>query len=150
LLAESSISDLVEDRVYDDFYEFEDFLNQKANQAKFPAVAIETDGDEQGQKLSGHDQLNNATLTITCFHQVHSGKMRSRSKRIRDAQKTLLRKIDTLVSAIKAYLNPLAGAEISGLTIRYSHVNAITDGIFETEDNRRIITKELNFSVTYS
>ena len=150
LLAEPSISSLIQTRVYDDFYEFEDFLNQKANSSKFPAIAIETGGDEQEEKLSGHNQLNNSQLIVTCLHQIHLGKMRSRSASVKAKQKTLLREIDTLVAAVKAYLNNLLGSTLSGIFVRKSHVVSIVDGTFDSDDNRRIITKELSFSVIYS
>ena len=150
MLTQVSITSLINTRIFDDFFEFEDFLNQKANSNQFPAISIETSGDELEEKLTGHNQLDNAELIITCYNQVHIGKMRSRSASVKTAQKTLLRKVDAVSSAVKAYLNDLMGDTISGLYIRRSHVNSITDGVFENEDNRRIITRELSFSVMYS
>lgn len=150
MLAEGTISTLIGTRVFDDFFEFEDFLNQTANKNQFPAISVETGGDELEEKLTGHNQLDTASLIITCYNQVHIGKMRSRSATVKAAQKTLLRKVDAVSAAVKAYLNDLTGDTISGLYIRHSHVNSITDGDFENEDNRRIITRELSFSVMYS
>ena len=150
MLTQLSITSLIDQRIFDDFFEFEDFLNQKANKNSFPAISIETAGDELEEKLTGHNQLDNAELIITCYNQVHIGKMRSRSPNVKAKQKTLLRKVDPVVSAVKTYLNNLMGETITGLHIRRSHVNNITDGVFESEDNRRIITRELSFTVTYS
>lgn len=150
MLTQLSITSLIDDRIFDDFFEFEDFLNQKANKRQFPAISVETSGDELEEKLTGHNQLDTASLIITCYNQVHIGKMRSRSASVKAKQKTLLRKVDAVSAAVKTYLNDLMGETISGLYIRHSHVNSITDGDFENEDNRRIITRELSFSVMYS
>ena len=150
MLAESTISTLIGTRVFDDFFEFEDFLNQTANKNQFPAISVETSGDELEEVLNGHDHLETASLTITCYNQVHLGKLRSRSATVKATQKTLLRQVDAVSAAVKAYLNDLMGDTISGLYIRHSHINSITDGVFENEDNRRIITRELSFSVMYS
>ena len=150
MLTQLSITSLIDQRIFDDFFEFEDFLNQKANKNQFPAISVETSGDELEEKLTGHNQLDTASLIITCYNQVHIGKMRSRSASVKAKQKTLLRKVDAVSAAVKTYLNDLMGETISGLYIRHSHVNSITDGDFENEDNRRIITRELSFSVMYS
>ena len=87
-IAEPTINNLISGRAFDYFYEFEDFLNQKANSGKFPAVTVETDGDENELNQDGHDNLNDASFSITCYQQVHLGKMRSRSASVRTAQKT--------------------------------------------------------------
>jgi hypothetical protein len=76
--------------------------------------------------------------------------MRSRSASVRAAQKTLLRNVDTLSAAVKAYLNGLKGSTISGLYIRRSHIDSIVDSTFETEGNREIITREISFTALYS
>jgi len=150
MAAEGTISSLVGSRVFDYFYEFEDLLNQKANANKFPAITVETDGDENELNQDGHDDINQASFSITCYQQIHLAKMRSRSASVRAAQKTLLRNIDTLSAAVKAYLNGLKGSTISGIYIRRSHIDSISDSTFETEENREIITREISFTALYS
>jgi hypothetical protein len=150
IIAESSINTLISGRCFDYFYEFEDLLNQKANSNKFPAITIVTDGDENELNQDGHDNINQASFSITCYQQIHLAKMRSRSATVRAAQKTLLRQVDTLSAAVKAYLNGLKGSTISGLYIRKSHIDSISDSTFETEGNREIITREISFTALYS
>jgi hypothetical protein len=70
--AESTISTLVSDRVFDMFYEFEDLLNRKANSInKFPAITIESDTGDTENNLDSHDNLIFETLTITAYQQIH-------------------------------------------------------------------------------
>lgn len=150
MAAESTINSLVGSKVFDYFYEFEDLLNQKANKNKFPAITVESNGDENELNQDGHDNLNEASFTITCYQQIHLGKMRSRSANVRASQKAILRDIDNLSSACKAYLNGLKGSTISGIYIRRSHIDSIVDSTFETEENREIITREISFTALYS
>lgn len=147
--AEATISTLVGTRVFDMFYEFEDLLNQKANQSKFPAITIEQDTWEREQNQDGHDNLINSTFSITLYMQIHLGKLRSRNATVRTKQKNLLRSIDTLNDAVVTYINSLGGV-VSSYYIRNSHVNDVSDGVFETDDNREIVTKEIDYKVTYS
>ena len=67
MLTQLSITSLIDQRIFDDFFEFEDFLNQKANKNQFPAISVETSGDELEEKLTGHNQLDTASLIITCY-----------------------------------------------------------------------------------
>lgn len=149
-IAESTINNLISGRAFDYFYEFEDLQNQKANSSKFPAITVETDSDENELNQDGHDNINEATFSITCYQQIHLAKMRSRSASVRAAQKTLLRTVDTLSAAVKTYLNNLKGSTISGFYIRRSHIDSIGDGVFESEANREIITREISFTALYS
>jgi len=149
-IAEPTINSLISGRAFDYFYEFEDLLNQKANSSKFPAITVETEGDENELNQDGHDNINDASFTITCYQQIHLAKMRSRSASVKASQKTLLRKVDNLSAAVKAYLNGLKGSTLSGLYIRRSHIDSITDSTFETEGNREIITREISFTALYS
>lgn len=149
LIANAGINALISGRAFDMFYEFEDFLNQKANSNKFPAITVEQDTWVNEQNQDGHDNLINGSFSITLYQQVHLGKMRSRSATVRAAQKTLLRSIDTLNDLVVAYINSLSGT-LSSYYIRNSHIDAVSDGIFETEGNREIVTKEINYTVIYS
>ena len=149
LIANVGINALISGRAFDMFYEFEDLLNQKANVSKFPAITVEADSWENEQYQDGHDNYITGSFSVTLYQQVHLGKMRSRSATVRAEQKTLLRSIDTLNDLVVAYLNSLSGT-LSSYYIRNSHIDAVSDGIFETEGNREIITKEINYTVIYS
>ena len=149
LIANTGINSLISGRAFDYFYEFEYLLNKKANAKKFPAITVEADAWENEQNQDGHDNIINASFSVTLYQQVHLGKLRSRSARVRTDQKTLLRSIDTLNDLVVAYLNGLSGT-ISSFYIRNAHIDAVSDGIFETEGNREIVTKEINYTVIYS
>lgn len=149
LIANVGINAVISGRAYDMFYEFEDLLNQKANASKFPAITVEQDSWENEQNQDGHDNYIEGSFSITLYQQVHLGKMRSRSATVRNAQKTLLRSIDTLNDLVVSYINSLSGV-LSSYYIRNSHIDAVSDGIFETEGNREIVTKEISYTVIYS
>ena len=148
--AESTISDLVSTRVFDMFYEFEDLLNRKANAiGNFPAITIESETGETENNLDQHDNLKFETLTITCYQQVHLQKLRSRSQTIRDAQRDILRQVDTLAAAVTDFILDKTGI-IGDYYIRASHISSDSDGVFESEGNREIVTREISYVVTYS
>ena len=147
--AESTINNIVSGKVFDMFYEFEDLLTQKANASKFPAITIQQDSWEREQNQDGHDNIINTSFSITLYQQLHLGKLRSRVASIRTTQKNLLRDIDTLNDAVVSYINNLGGV-LSSYYIRNSHIDLVADGVFETEGNREIITKEISYTVTYS
>lgn len=150
LIADAGINALISGRCYDRFYEFEDFLNQKPNSSSFPAMTVESEQDENEQNQDGHDNLKTALFTITCYTQIHLANLKSRSATVRNAQKTLIRNLDTLSGLVVAYLNTLSGT-LSTYFIRNSHVeNGAQDGVFETEENRKIITSEISLQVIYS
>lgn len=149
LIADAGINALISGRSFDMFYEFEDLLNQKANVNKFPAITVESESWENEDNQDGHDNIINGSFAITLYQQVHLGKMRSRSATVRAAQKTLLRSIDTLNDLVVTYLNTLSGT-LSTYYIRNSHIDSVRDGVFETDGNREIVTKEINYTVIYS
>jgi len=149
LIANAGINAVIAGRAYDMFYEFEDLLNQKANSSKFPAITVEADSGENEQNQDGHDNIKTAAFSITIYQQVHLGNMRSRSATIKTAQKNLLRAIDTLNDLVVAYLNTLSGT-LDTYYIRNSHVTSNADGVFETEGNREIVTKEINLTIIYT
>jgi len=150
LISNAGINALIAGRCFDRFFEFEDFKNQKANAGKFPIITVESEESENEQNQDGHDNINTALFTITCYTQVHLGKMRSRSASIRNAQKTIIRSLDTLSELVVTYFNTLTGT-LGSYFIRNSHVdNGGQDGVFETEDNREIISTQISLEVTYS
>lgn len=150
LIADNDINALINGRCFDRFYEFEDFLNQKPNASKFPVITVESEESENEQNMDGHDNLNVALLTVTCYTQVHLQKLRSRSASVRNGQKTLMRSLDTLSDLVVTYLNTLTG-NLSSYFIRNSHVdNGAQDGIFESQDNRQIVSTQISLEVIYS
>ena len=150
LIADAGINALISGRCYDRFFEFEDFLNQKANSNKFPVMTVESEQSENEQNQDGHDNLNTALFTITCYTQVHLGKLRSRSESVRNGQKSIMRALDTLSDLVVTYFNSLSGT-LGSYYIRNSHVdNGAQDGVFETEDNREIISTQISLEITYS
>ena len=149
LIANAGINAVIAGRAYDMFYEFEDLLNQKANNSKFPAITVEADAWENEQNQDGHDNIKTASFSITIYQQVHLGNMRSRSSTIKTAQKTLLRAIDTLNDLVVTYINNLSGT-LDTYYIRNSHITSNADGVFETEGNREIVTKEINLTIIYT
>jgi hypothetical protein len=148
LIADAGINAVIAGRAFDMFYEFEDLLNRKANRSKFPAITVESETWENEQNQDGHDNLINTSLSITLYQQVHLGNMKSRSATVRAAAKATLRAIDTLNDLVVSYLNSLSGA-LGSYYIRNSHVTSVSDGIFEVEDNREIITKEIDLAILF-
>ena len=149
-ITEPTISAIVGARVFDMFYDFEDFLNSSANRvSKFPAITIESEGNENENNLSAHDNLNRETFTITCYQQVNLSKLRSRSSSVRNKERDILRQIDTLGDAVNAFIKDKREV-IDTYNIRSSHISSDTDDVFETEDNREIITRVLTYNVGWS
>ena len=150
LIADAGINALISGRCYDRFFEFEDFLNQKPNSSKFPVMTVESEQGENEQNQDGHDNLKTGLFTITCYTQVDTKKLRSRSTSVRNGQKTLIRSLDTLKDLVVAYLNALSGT-LSSYYIRNSHCsNDGQDGVLEEEENRRIIESQISLEVIYS
>jgi hypothetical protein len=146
----TAITDIVSDRITDMFYEFEDFLNSSANSVnKFPAVSIEADGYEVENNVTGHDNLINGSYTITCYQIVNLSKMRSRSATVRNKERDKLRQVDTLAQAIVDYLLDKRGV-IGSYYMRKPHIEAVSDGVAESDDNREVVTRDINFSIMYS
>ena len=110
MIADGSINAVISGRAFDLFYEFEDFLNRKANASKFPAITVEEEGWENEQNQDGHDNLITSNFSVTIYQQVHLGNMRSRSASVRNKAKLVLRAIDTLNDLVVPYLNTLNGA----------------------------------------
>jgi len=150
-IAEGTISALVDTRVFDMFFEFEDFLNSKANAiSSFPAITIESDTGETENNLDSHDNLIHETLSITIYQQVNLQKLRSRQQTVRNKERDTKRQVDTVADAITAYILDKRGVIDAAYYIRSSHISSDSDGVFETEGNREIVTRELSYVVTYS
>jgi len=146
----TAVSDIVDERIFDMFYLFEDHLNSKANAvSKFPAISIETDTYIPENNLDTHDNLIIGSFTITCYQQINTSKFRSRSKAVRDKERDRLREVDTLQEVVISYLLDKRGT-LGIYTLRQPHIENISDGVFESEDNREVITKEISYSITYS
>jgi len=146
----TAVTDLVGDNITDMFYDFEDFLNSSANSVgKFPAISVESDAYEPENNLDGHDNLIDGLYTITCFQIVNLSKMRSRSEDVRNAERDKLREVDTLEQLVVDYLVDKRGI-IGSYFLRQPHIEAVADGDSGTGDNREIVTRVINFSITYS
>lgn len=146
----TAITDLVGDRIFDMFYLFEDFMNSRANAvSKFPALSIETDTYIPENNLDAHDNLIVGSYTITCYQQINKTKFRSRSATVRDKEIANLRKVDTLQDVVVSYLLDKRGT-LGIYTLRQPHIENVSDGVFESEDNREVITREISYSITYS
>ncbi len=149
-IAESTINALVDTRVFDMFFEFEDFLNSKANAiSSFPAITIESDTGDTENNLDSHDNLKFETLSITIYQQVNLQKLRSRNPTVRTAARDNKRQVDTVADAVTAYILDKRGI-IDTYFLRASHISSDSDGVFETEGNREIVTREISYVVTYS
>jgi hypothetical protein len=146
----TAITDIVGDRITDMFYEFEDFLNSSANSvSKFPAISIEADGYEPEDNITGHDNLINGLYTIKCYQVVNLSKMRNRSQAVRDKERDKLRDVDAVSQAVIDYLVDKRGM-VGEYYLRHPHIEAVSDGVEESAENREVITREISFSVTYS
>ena len=150
LRAEASINSIVDTRIFDMFYEFEDFLNSSANSvSKFPAMTIEQDTWERENNLDVHDNLIYASYTITCYQVVNLSKFKNRSQAVRDKERDKLREVDTLQDAVVNYLIDKRGV-LGSYTVLKSHIESVADGVFESEDNREVITREITYSITFN
>lgn len=146
----TAVTDIAGDRITDMSYEFEDFLNSSANSvSKFPAVSIEADNYEPENNLTGHDNLIVGAFTITCYQIINLSKRRARSTAVKTKERNKLREVDTLAQAIIDYLVDKRGI-VGGYYLRQPHIENVSDGIAESDDNRNVITREISFSVTYS
>ncbi len=146
----TAITDIVGDRITDMFYEFEDLLNSSANSvSKFPALSIEADSYTPENNVTGHDNLIVGAFTITCYQIVNLSKMRSRSATVKAKEKNKLRVVDTLAQTVIDYLVDKRGV-IGGYYLRKPHIENVSDGIAESDDNREVVTREISFSITYS
>lgn len=150
LRAEASINSIVETRVFGMFYEFEDFLNSSANSvSKFPAMTVEQDTWERENNLDVHDNLIYASYTVTCYQVVNLSKFKSRSQNVRDEERDKLREVDTLQEAVVNYLIDKRGS-LGSYTVLKSHIENVSDGVFESENNREVVTREITYSITFS
>lgn len=146
----AAISDIVEDRVTDMFYEFEDLLNSSANSvSKFPAISIEADSYEPENNLTGHDNLIVGSYTIICYQVINLSKMKSRSQNVRDKERDKLREVDTLAQLVIDYLKDKRGI-VGAYFLRQPHIESVADGIAESDSNREVVTRDISFSITYS
>jgi len=149
-IAESTINALVDTRVFDMFFEFEDFLNSKANAvSSFPAITIESDTGDTENNLDSHDNLIHETLSITIYQQVNLQKLRAKNPTVRNKERDTKRQVDTVADAVEAYILDKRGV-IDTFFLRRSHISNDSDGVFETEGNREIVTREISYVVTYS
>jgi|14_taG_2_1085336.scaffolds.fasta_scaffold02982_6 hypothetical protein len=150
LRAEASINSIVDTRIFDMFYEFEDFLNSSANSvSKFPAMTVEQDTWERENNLDVHDNLIYASYTVTCYQVVNLSKFKSRSQNVRDEERDKLREVDTLQEAVVNYLIDKRGS-LGSYTVLKSHIENVSDGVFESENNREVVTREITYSITFS
>jgi hypothetical protein len=146
----TAITDIVSNRITDMFYEFEDFLNSSANSvSKFPAVSIEADSYEPENNITGHDNLIVGSYTIKCYQIINLSKMRSRSENVRNKERDKLREVDNLAQIIVNYLKDKRGT-VGSYYLRQPHIEFVSDGVEESENNREIITRDISFSITYS
>ncbi len=151
----TAITDICSDRIYDMFYEYEDYLNSESNKMKFPAVSIVADENEHQNNLDGHDGFVFGKFTITCFQIVNLSSFRSRIQNIRNRERDKLRVLCTLSDLIISYLKNKRGIIENSAGEQYKlRQPKITDGasdfISESFDNRDILAQEISYEITYT
>ena len=155
LLTVSGITDIVDNRITDMNYEYEDYLNSQANAvSKFPAIYIENDGNDFENNLDGHDELKLASYTIVCMQTINLSKRRSRSSTTRNKERDRLRIVDDLAQIVADYLKDkreiISNVAGQSYKLRQPNIEAITDDVASSDDNREVITREIIYSIVYS
>jgi len=122
LLTLTPITDIVDDRVSDVFYTFEDLMNSDANDNAFPAVSV--------------------SQSTTSTEQTLDNFPRSRAQSVRDKERIKVTEWDTLTDAVEDALNALSG-EVGDFIIRDSKLRDIRDEEFTTDKNRKILAHQI-------
>lgn len=149
LKAESTVSDIVETRVSDILFEFEDMLNEPANSDVFPAISVRTLNEENENNISGHDGIWNGQFQVTLYHQIQTSNLRSRHVATKTAEETKVRSIDILKNAVVTYLNNSKGV-LGSYFIRKPHISGLNEQDFQQEKNRKIIAVQIVLDVMFS
>ena len=83
LLTLSPITDIVDDRVSDVFYTFEDLMNSDANDNAFPAISVSQSTTSTEHTLDNFPTaLKREQLQITTFQQINLQRFRSRAQSV--------------------------------------------------------------------
>ena len=80
---------------------------------------------------------------------MNLSKFKNRSQAVRDKERDKLREVDTLQDAVVNYLIDKRGV-LGSYTVLKSHIESVADGVFESEDNREVITREITYSITFN
>tara|TARA_R100000808_G_C2147249_1_gene155188 strand:- start:1355 stop:1846 length:492 start_codon:yes stop_codon:yes gene_type:complete len=151
LLADAGVSALVGTRVIPFIFTFEDMLNAKANNLKFPRITVEMLSREQEDNLSTHDHLYNATLQISLYHEVKTNSLRNRNNsRVVLERNKIRTSLDALYDAVETYLCGLRNTVLNDHFIRKSHIQNTVEEEFKIDKNRTIISDRLNYECIFS
>lgn len=149
LFLQSSITDIVDNQIFGIFNEFEDFLNSKANFGGFPAVVVKSNSHVKEKAINCNPlNLINETLEVTTLVQVNQHNMKSRSQSVRNKERTKMRVLDTLTDEVEDYFDLLTGIKNQSRILR-SHLVDIVEVEIETDDNRKILGKDILIEITW-
>lgn len=149
LFLQSSITNIVDKQIFGIFNEFEDFLNSKANFGGFPAVIVKSNSHVK-EKAINCAPLNfiNESLEITALVQINPQNMKSRSDTVRTKERMRMRVLDTLTNELEDYFDSLTGIKGTSRILR-SHLIDIAEVEVETDDNRKILGKDILIEITW-
>jgi len=150
LLSLPEITYIVEDRVSDIFYTFEDVMNSDGNFNKFPAVSVSQSATTTEHTLGNSPvNLKREQLQITVYQSLNVQRFRSKQKSIVCKEEEKITKMDRLTDAIETSLNAFTG-QVGSFLVRDTRLIDIRDEEFESEKNRKILAHQilLDFIIT--
>jgi len=147
---EETITCFTSDRITDRILRFEDFVNTRGNVDNFPAITIESVTWIRENNLDLHSQLILSQLRITCYTQINQQRLKSRDQSVRSKEQAIERRLDSLTDAVINFIIDKKKEDVGNYYLRSSDVLNNSDGIFQTDENREIITNEILYQVQYS
>jgi len=150
LLSQTPITEIVDDRVSDIFYSFEDVMNSDGNSFKFPAISVSQSATSTEHTLEAKQiNLKREQLQITVYQQITPQRFRSRQATVRAKEDLKITEMDSLTDAVEASLNDFTG-EAGEFLIRNTKIIDIRDEEFSNEKNRKTLAHQIliDFTIT--
>jgi|TARA_R110000824_G_scaffold218492_2_gene405202 hypothetical protein len=147
-----SVNSIVDDRITDIDYNFEDLYGASANDSMFPAISIESTGAVP-EYATNCDDVNQYTepLNIQLYQQVTTQHLRAKSPTVKEKAVNKLRDLDSLKEAVLNNLNTLRGNLDFLVDIHMVRIiNGGTDSTFSTANKSTIYQSQISINITYS
>ena len=146
-----SVNEIVEDRITDIDYNFEDLYGASANSSDFPAISIEA-VDLQPEYATNCKDMNqySESVNLMLYQQVTTQHLRAKSESVKNKAVEKVRKLDELKASILDNLNLLRGNFENRAEIHMVRVLSSTDSVFNSANKSTIYQAQISLKITYS
>jgi len=145
-----SVKCLVDDRITDIDYNFEDLYGAKANDFVFPAISIESVDLAPTYATNCNVNQYTESLNFSLLQQVNAQHLRAKSPTVKAKEISKLRELDTLKEAVLNHLASLRGNLNYLVDIHMVRVLSASDSVFSTENKSKIYQVQISLNITYS